>query len=70
MSKRHCPDAICCVFQELRRDSQVKVLYYGGEASLRFKGMKDDCIKGLTADEHPIFLDCKKLLGVSILPQL
>ena len=70
MSKRHCPDAICCVLQELRHDTPIKALYYGGEVSFRFKGMKDDCIRGLTMEEHPIFLDCKKLLGVSIVPLL
>lgn len=69
MNQRRKHDDFCCVIQELRREAPIKVLYYGGEVSIIFKGIKDDCIRGLTMEGHPIFLDCKKLLGVSMHPQ-
>lgn len=69
-SKEYSSSCICNRLKKLCRGTILRVLLKDRDITLIFDKIKHNCIKGITTDNMPIYIDCEEIVGFAILSEI
>lgn len=61
-------DCVCEKLKKIASGTRIRVYYFGGQVDIIFERVNKGCIEGTTLVNSQIFIDCRKIVGFSILP--